>query len=786
MKQLIFTLLFVNLCISITAQNIKINGKVSDEKSDAVIAATVLLISEDSTLISSTITNSDGNFELITSRRADLCFLHITHVEFESSYNSLVPDKDTAIVVQLKENLIVLSEITVVAKKPIYKFEHEKLIVNVSDIPNVQTYDILRLIQVLPGVVKSGDGLTLNGETATIYIDGRKQTINVSNIGSILSLMPVAAIDKVELISSSNGVYDASDGAVINVVYKKQKVNGYYLSAGGYSATYDKGHSDGGGSTTIIFKKKNIMFNSMVSYRNNYSTTQVNDTLQYWNNSLLYQNRNSEGRTNAYMGMLNLNWAIKNGHNLNFNFNFYDGFSNNTSNQLYIFQNDHTTQDFWNVKSKGNDDMWAGQVEYTSPDTLNDKFKISYGVVCGGQKSRRNTFDENTEILYTNDGMTAHRHTVKLDYEHRFTEKMNLFLGIKMDLGQLNDDVIYIETNNSNRYPTSRFWGKEYIYAGYAQLKYIFNPIWTASASLRSEHTYYNLDFLTLNENITDSYTNLFPFFTVSHNSNNRRYQTSFSFGSSISRPNYNYMLPGTRYSNQYSSTKGNPEVKPRINYDLKWTGLFYQFINAYWGYQIINNLQNFVFNISSTDPLVKESKYQNIADASRIYGGININYLVFSDKLSGQIGGSVQNVNYKNPKNGFELPQGKSDYWQGSLNKRFNYQISRQLGVNCEYYFFPKYNNFTYTYHPRWLMNAGIHYNSPKNNWALSLDANDIFHSNKQFREMYFGNNYNRDHSYRSSQYIQLSFILKFKGGEKVEDKARNGSLDTDRFSKN
>jgi hypothetical protein len=522
----------------------------------------------------------------------------------------------------------------------------------------------------------------------------------------------------------------------------------------------------------------------MLSYRNTYSAAQANDTLRYQNNAFLFQDRNSNSRTNVYMGMLNLSWDVKKGHNLNFNFNFYDDFSNNSAVQQYALQNDQTTRNVWNVKSKGNDDMWAGQVEYTSPDSLNNKIKASYGIIYGGMRSLRHTFENDSEILYTDDEMLAHRHTLKLDYEHKFSPQTSFLLGFKTDLGQLNDKVIYTETKHSNRYPTSRFLGTENIYAAYMQLKYTLHKNWSASASLRSEHTYYSLDFVSLNEKFSDSYTNLFPFLTVSYNNSNRDYRTSFSFGSSISRPDYNYMLQGVRYSNQYFYTKGNPELKPRINHTLQWRNIFFQFINTYVGYELSTNLTGFVVKNSSLDPLVTEYKYQNIVDYNRVFAGATISYQVLQDKMSGQIGGQIQHVNYKNPKNGYEYPQGKSDYWRGSLNATCNYQITKQLGINCEYLFYPKYDNLIYILHTRWLMNAGVYYNSPKDNWSLALDVNDIFHSNKSFREMYFDGNYSRAHSYRSSQYVQLSFIYKFKGGEKVEDKAKSGSLATDRFS--
>jgi hypothetical protein len=777
-KHLIIIVLFVNICFAGKAQNIKIGGKVSDEKSNAVIAATVSLLSKDSVLISNTITDNSGSFELTTLKKSDFHILRVTHLVFEDSYTSLIPDKDAILTIRLIEKPNLLGEIEIVAKKPIYEFQHEKLIVNVGEIPNVQTYTMARLLQRLPGVINSDGGLTLNGQAAAVYMDGRKQTMKTNDI---LQALPVTAIEKIELIYSSNGVYDASDVAIINIVYKKQRVDGYYLSAGGNTAAYDKRHLDGGTSATVIFKKRQVMLNSTLSYRNSYSTSQANDTLQYENNTFLYQDRNSDSRTNAYMGMLNLSWDVRAGHNLNFNFNFYDDFSNNTSRQQY---SGDVTRNVWNIQSKGNDDMWSGQIEYTSPDTLNNKFKASYGIIYGGVRNHRNTLEENSEILYTEAEMLAHRHTIKFDYEHKFSGKMNLLLGLKTDLGQLNDDVIYTKTTDSNRYPTSRFLGEENIYSGYAQLKYTFDKNWAASASLRTEHTYYFLDFMTLGEKVTDSYTHLFPYFTASYNSNNRNYKSSLSFGSSISRPDYNYMLPGVRYSNQYYYTKGNPELKPTLFYSVEWRNLFHQFINTYLRYQSGTNLMGLVAKNSSIDPLITEYEYNNMVDYSSIAFGATINYQILSNKLSGQIGGNIQHATYRNPKNGYELPYGKNNYWRGALTVMGNYQITKQLGFNAEYYFYPKYDNLVFIQHTRWLTNVGLYYHSKNDKWSLSLDVNDLFHSNKTFSERYFGDNYLKQHNYRSSQYVQLSFIMKLKGGEKVEDKAKRGSLETDRFS--
>jgi hypothetical protein len=783
MKRLIVTFLFISLCLASVAQNVKIAGKVSDEKSNTVVAATISLISQDSIMITNTITDNSGSFELTAPTNSSSCILRITHLVFEDSYTNLIPDKDTVITIHLKEKSNLLNTIEIVGKKPLYEFQNEKLIVNISEIPNIHAYNLERLLQTLPGVNTDG-GLTLNGQATTIYVDGRKQTLNSSNINTVIQLMPVTAIEKIELIYSSGGMYDASDGAIINIVYKKQRVDGYYLSVAGIAGMYDKSHLDGEGDATVMFKKKNVMFNSTLSYRNNYSTSQTNDTLQYSDVALLYQDRNNESRSNVYMGMFNLNWNVRNGHNLNFNFNFYDDFSNSTHNQQYtLHQTDGITRNAWNVKSKENGDLWSGQVEYATPDTLKNKFKASYGIIYGGLRNYRNTFEEDAKILYTDDEMIAHRHTLKFDYEHKFSDKTNLLLGLKTDLGQLNDDVIYTETSNVNRYPTSRFFGRENIYAGYARLEYKFDKLWSANASLRSEYTYYFLDFTTQNASLTNSYANLFPFLTVSYNSEKKNYQSSLSLGSSITRPDYEYMLPGLRYLNQYNYTKGNPELKPRTDYTLTWRNMFYQFINAYIGYNYGANIMGLTAKNSEIDPLIVERAYQNIANLSAFLGGVNIYYKLLSDKLSGQLGGSVQYVDYRNPKNGVEFPRGKHIFWRSSLNATSYYQITPQFGINCQYSFYPEYETLIALQHTRWRMNAGMYYNSKKDNWSLALDVYDIFRSYNTFTEMYFDGNHRKLHSYSNSRFVRFSFIMKFKSGEKVEDKAKTGSLEIDRF---
>ena len=93
---------------------------------------------------------------------------------------------------------------------------------NVSKIEGNTGADITNILDRLPGVTASQkQGLTLNGQSAVLYIDGRTQKLSGSQAVSLLKTMPVESIESIELNSYTGSGYQASTGAVINIVTTK-------------------------------------------------------------------------------------------------------------------------------------------------------------------------------------------------------------------------------------------------------------------------------------------------------------------------------------------------------------------------------------------------------------------------------------------------------------------------------------------------------------------------------------------------------------------------------------
>lgn len=142
-----------------------------------------------------------------------------------------------ALVLALEANQ--LTEVNVVAKKPLFEQQMDKLVVNVENMLTAAGGSALDVLERSPGVTvnRQNSGLSLNGKNGVlVLIDGRLNRLPMEAVVQMLSGMNASNIDKVELISNPPAKYDAEgDAGLINIVLKKnvnEGTNGSYsLSA---------------------------------------------------------------------------------------------------------------------------------------------------------------------------------------------------------------------------------------------------------------------------------------------------------------------------------------------------------------------------------------------------------------------------------------------------------------------------------------------------------------------------------------------------------------------------
>ena len=139
----------------------------------------------------------------------------------------------------LAEDVELLDEVAVTAKKPLVRVEAGKIAYSVEDDPQAASSTASEMLRKVPMLSVDGDGnVSLAGSTNfKVYVNGRPNTMMSNNAKEVLKSMPASTIKKVEVITHPGAKYDAEGvGGIINIVTTGAALEGYNVSlAGAYT-----------------------------------------------------------------------------------------------------------------------------------------------------------------------------------------------------------------------------------------------------------------------------------------------------------------------------------------------------------------------------------------------------------------------------------------------------------------------------------------------------------------------------------------------------------------------
>lgn len=140
---------------------------------------------------------------------------------------------------RLAEDVELLDEVAVTAKKPLVRVEAGKIAYSVEDDPQAASSTASEMLRKVPMLSVDGDGnVSLAGSTNfKVYVNGRPNTLMSNNAKEVLKSMPASTIKKVEVITHPGAKYDAEGvGGIINIVTTGAALEGYNVSlAGAYT-----------------------------------------------------------------------------------------------------------------------------------------------------------------------------------------------------------------------------------------------------------------------------------------------------------------------------------------------------------------------------------------------------------------------------------------------------------------------------------------------------------------------------------------------------------------------
>lgn len=571
-----FALLSVQLLMS---QNFTLSGKVIDKQTKTPLEYCTISILDSNTnqLVEGGITNTDGSFSIEVTKGTYTVL--IDYISFESKkIETLAIDSDKDLGTVLMEINTQQLENVVVRGKTEVEIRLDKRIYNVGKDLTIRGGTVSDVLDNVPSVTVDIEGnVALRGDqNVRILINGKPSSLVGVSGGEALRQLPAESIDKVEVITSPSARYEAEGSAgIINIILVKNKFGGFNGSLSSNIA-YPKSFGISG-NLNYRTKKYNLFLNS--GYNNGTSignSYYKSEFLKPEGNDELIENRvfdrNRVGwNTNAGIEYFiteksslttSLFLSDRDNNNLSTNQLFSTDFGLETIETLRQEKEDEVSNTFefnMNFNHNFNDDGHKLSIDFQKENSE----EIEDGDVFVNEIAP-NPNKKMGETVLTDE--TFDQILFQADYVNPFSESGQFEAGFRT---VLKDRVILYELTNEvtsgnfeiNTDLSNTLEYQENIYAAYSQygnkvdkFSYFFG--------LRFEQTEITINQKTGNQEIKNSYGDLFPTINLSYELTNSQ-SITLGFNRRISRPRGRFINPFPSRSSATNLFQGNPNIQP-------------------------------------------------------------------------------------------------------------------------------------------------------------------------------------------------------------------------------
>ncbi len=557
----VFTL-FLSLNIFAQQGNLKINGNITDSKQNNITSAEIYLFTANNELVKTTIAQ-DGNFEFSQLKPAQY---HLQIISNDITHNEppFQLSSDLNLSVMLNEKVSNIEEIKISRARNPFKVQNGNIDIDVANSSLSKVSTSTDLLAKLPFIYvdANGEGLSMVGKgIPLLYIDNQKVDFNV------LSAISVDEIKSVEIIRNPSAKYEAEGKAVIKMILKNSKKEGYKLTLT-ETAVFNKRFTNNFYANFQQKKNKtewklNASYNQIQHWESNgfdYSVPSRNLSSDYIITSIT-------DRPQVILGA-SLYQELKDGDNLTFTINGNlrpDKGENNTV----------TNYEVNGLKSQ----ILTLNPQDRKRATINSIFNynkqlksINATIFTGLQYTREsnnvdldfyNNIDNVGSVFsqFRKQKYSVNAFSGRVDIEKKIKENFQLAIGGSFTKADAITDNF---TDYRNVKPSEyfKYFFNEENWASYAEFSGEKEKI-SFKGGVRLETTSANGFNQILNEtNIDRQYVDWFPSAELSFKQNDN-YIYTVNFKRSISRPSYNDLASGGLYSSPYVEYQGNPDLLP-------------------------------------------------------------------------------------------------------------------------------------------------------------------------------------------------------------------------------
>lgn len=586
----------VLLCLALLLGNVKLQaqesspfilkGQVVNQDKKAIEVGNVLvLLPKDSSLLKGTYI-MDGRFELegltTTSFLVQLTALGYSDTIFAVQVPPNSPLVDLGVLSLSNHNN--LKTVTVEATVPTFKSERGKVIVNVEKSMLSHSGTALDVLHRSPKViVNSKDEVQVFGKGAPILLlDGQPVTAQE------LKTIPSTEIKEVEIIKNPSARYEAAGRAVINIITRRQNLEGYNgqallrLTQARFFGAF--------ASLSFNYKKKKWSFGASYSYNynkgwyyNNYIrtySTSPQDTMRMYNQIETFPMvpqqhfyRLKVGYRPDSLSLIGIQYR-----------GFFGNYLNNIHNVNTITLNH---QDFNTItaNTKGNSTTLNNSVNlnYTRDlDTLDSELFIAGQYSNYTKKGldqihqvQTMPLDTQSNIFRNGNNSSIHIFNAQADFTKGFKNGFMFQAGVRNAFITNSSTINFLKQDQLGEWLTDSSYSNGYNYHEnvlglYSQANWE-NDKWFAEAGIRAEWATMNGFSQPSNQALLSrNYWHVFPTASLSYNIL-EDLSTSIAYTTSIERPSFSDLNPFVDFIDQYSTERGNPYLLPAYTHSAEW-----------------------------------------------------------------------------------------------------------------------------------------------------------------------------------------------------------------------
>ena len=611
-------LLFLFFPLMLFSQKQKIEGTVVNIQNKKLPLVTIEIYDSQNILIKKLITDQNGEFSFdgISEDSIKLIFKDLEYDQLDEIFDLAKYNKPLKII--LKKNIQDIEEVVMIKQKPIVTRKIDRLSFNVEN-SNISSLNAWEILKKTPGVSVNNNALIIKGsQSILVTINDKKVMLTGDELKNLLENTQGEDLKSVEVITNPPAKYEASGSAVLNIIMKKNTIEGYrgIISSKYIQSQYAKEVA----GISQYYKKDKLSV--MASYYLGSGTyyREGTDYVNYLEDQTRWisvMNRKDQNRSQNTVNF-NIEYEIDSLTNLSLNYAGF--FSPKSFGTYYVPTLIYNTQDVVESNYTTIIDHYSRSINNTLSFQVarkfNEKSKISWVNYFAANNSRKyqnvltylNFVNQNPaeNNFITNNKSDVQLYSTQADYEWK-NEKWEFESGAKYSFVKTNSVLQFSEKENGEfQYRSDKsntFDYREHNFALYSSLAY--NPgKWNFKAGLRAEKTDLEgivSDPFEVNKN---DYWKLFPTLYAQYTTTNN-HQFGLSYGKRISRPSYSWLNPAKSYYNLFSYFQGDPKLKATMVHNLNFTYTWKDWNLDFYYRKEINPSMEISFQDPTTNQLI-------------------------------------------------------------------------------------------------------------------------------------------------------------------------------------